>query len=161
MPGDLPVGGGDDDLREVRHERRARPSPTSAPSGSTGTSRQPRTSRPSSATMRSSSEIALARSSGSAGRNARPVAYARTGAPPSGDVLGSGSAKSTVARSSASGTWSMIPAPSPLVGSLPAAPRWSRLCRTTRASRTIAWLATPRVLATAPTPQASCSYAGS
>ena len=43
-----------------------------------------------------------------------------------------GRSKSTLARSSASGTWVRMPAPSPELGSEPAAPRWSRLCSAVR-----------------------------
>ena len=49
-------------------------SPTSAPSGSTGTSRQPRTSRPSSAAMASTVSRAAARATGSCGRKQMPAA---------------------------------------------------------------------------------------
>ena len=48
-----------------------------------------------------------------------------------------GRSKSTLARSSASGTWVRMPAPSPEFGSEPAAPRWSRLCSAVRPAATI------------------------
>src|SRR3954470_6804942 len=125
--------------------------PTSAPSGSTGSSRQPRTVRPSSSARRATSSYRAARSPSSLGRKAMPVAYSPSG----------GRSKSTSARSSVSGIWVRIPAPSPEFGSEPAAPRWSRLCRAVRPAATIRRLLLPRTSATKATPQASLSFAGS
>ena len=102
--------------------------PTSAPSGSTGTSRQPRTVRPSSSASLATSSYRAARSFSSAGRKAMPTEYSPIG----------GRSKSTPARSRASGTWVRMPAPSPELGSDPAAPRWSRLCSAVRPAATIA-----------------------
>src|SRR3954469_7369951 len=125
--------------------------PTSAPSGSTGSSRQPRTVSPSSAARRATSSTRAARSVSSTGRKARPTAYSPIG----------GSSKSTSARSSPSGTWVRMPAPSPEFGSEPAAPRWSRLCRAVSPDATMARERRPRASATKATPQASLSLAGS
>ena len=60
-----------------------------------------------------------------------------------------------------SGSWSKMPAPSPVSGSQPHAPRWTRFSRICRPMLRIAWDASPRICATNPTPQASCSVAGS
>src|SRR3954451_16627609 len=125
--------------------------PTSAPSGSTGSSRQPRTVRPSSAARQATCPTRAARSASSTGRNATPTAYSPTG----------GSSKSTSARSRASGIWVRMPAPSPEFGSEPAAPRWSRLCRAVRPRATMARDLRPRASATKATPHASLSFAGS
>ena len=74
--------------------------PTSAPSGSTGTSRQPRTSSPSSAAMASICSRAAARAAGSCGRKQMPAAKVLQ---PS--AVGAGSSKSTTSRSSSTGSW--------------------------------------------------------
>ena len=88
------------------------------PSGSTGTSRQPRTSRPSSSAIASICSRAAARSAGSCGRKQIPAANALQ---PS--AVGAGSSKSTTSRKSSTGSWMRMPAPSPLLVSAPAAPR--------------------------------------
>ncbi len=54
-----------------------------------------------------------------------------------------------------------MPAPSPASGSAPTAPRWVRFFRISRPCSTMAWLFLPLMWATKPTPQASCSLAGS
>ena len=54
-----------------------------------------------------------------------------------------------------------MPAPSPLSGSAPEAPRWSRLRSAVRALTTMSLLGTPVMVATKATPQASRSKAGS
>ena len=125
--------------------------PMSAPSGSIGTSRQPRTTRPSSPARRATSATRSERSASSWGRKATPAAYSPAG----------GRSKSAVARSRASGTWVRMPAPSPEFGSEPAAPRWSRLCSAVRPMATIDRERRPWASATKATPQASCSLAGS
>ena len=51
-----------------------------------------------------------------------------------------GSSKSTSARRNASGTWIRMPAPSPVFGSAPVAPRWSRLRRASRPLAMMSWL---------------------
>ncbi len=90
--------------------------------GSTGTSRQPRTSRPSSSAISSIRLRVLATCSASPGRKAVPTAYEPCG--------GSSKPASLVtSRRNASGTWIRMPAPSPELVSAPAAPRWSRLRR--------------------------------
>src|SRR3954454_22640515 len=125
--------------------------PRSAPSGSIGTSRQPRTVRPSSAARRATSSTRATRSPASAGRKAMPTEYSPIG----------GRSKSTLARSRASGTWVRMQAPSPEFGSEPATPRWSRLCRAVRPAATNRRILLPRTSATKATPQASLSFAGS
>src|SRR4051794_17908741 len=125
--------------------------PTSAPSGSTGTSRQPRTVRPSSSAILATASMRAERSFSSVGRKAMPTEYSPSG----------GSSKSTLARRSASGVWGRIPAPSPGLGSGPAAPRGSRLCSAVSPAETMRRLRLPRTSATKATPQASLSFAGS
>ena len=119
--------------------------------GVVGTSRQPRTRRPSSAASASTDARAAASAASSSGRNAVPTAYAPL----------SGSGNGVTPRRNASGTWVRMPAPSPESGSAPEAPRWSRLRSAVSAWSTISWVATPDRVATKATPQASCSYAGS
>ena len=62
---------------------------------------------------------------------------------------------------SSSGSCSSIPAPSPVFGSAPAAPRCSRFSSAVIARWTVSWLGSPLSRATNATPQASCSYPGS
>src|SRR5262245_45866135 len=59
------------------------------------------------------------------------------------------------------GIWIRIPAPSPVLTSHPQAPRCSKFLSTVRAWLTIAWDLRPLMSTTNPTPQASCSWAGS
>jgi len=54
-----------------------------------------------------------------------------------------------------------IPAPSPVFGSQPQAPRCRRFLSTVRALSTIVWDFRPLMSTTKPTPQASCSWEGS
>src|SRR5579862_5670195 len=54
-----------------------------------------------------------------------------------------------------------MPAPSPVLTSLPVAPRCSRLHRAPMPVRTMSWLRRPFMSTTNDTPQASCSKAGS
>ncbi len=117
--------------------------------GATGTSRQPRTVRPSSPAM--VSMRATASSVPSAGRKAMPTAYAPA----------SGRSNPATSRKKASGTWERMPAPSPESGSEPVAPRCSRLRSTVSAWSTRVWDASPVRVATKPTPHASCSLRGS
>ena len=119
--------------------------------GSTGTSRQPRTRRFSSTTIRSIESIAFSQSDPSDGRNAIPTAYAPT----------SGSVIPAVARRNASGICTRMPAPSPVSGSAPVAPRCSMLHSAPSAVETMPWLARPLMSTTNDTPQASCSNRGS
>ena len=67
----------------------------------------------------------------------------------------------TTPRISSSGICSSMPAPSPVFGSAPAAPRCSRFSRAVIARWTVSWLGSPLSRATNATPQASCSYPGS
>lgn len=117
--------------------------------GATGTSRQPRTVRPSSCAIVSMRETAS--SVPSTGRKAMPTAYAPA----------SGSSNPATSRKNASGTWERMPAPSPESGSEPVAPRCSRLRSTVSAWSTRVWDASPVRVATKPTPHASCSLRGS
>ena len=50
------------------------------------------------------------------------------------------------------------PAPSPVSGSFPVAPRCMSRVRIVMPFSTMSWLASPERLATIPTPHASCSY---
>ncbi|SHS57722.1 Uncharacterised protein [Mycobacteroides abscessus subsp. abscessus] len=59
-----------------------------------------------------------------------------------------------------SGICSMIPAPSPLFGSAPAAPRCSRFSSAVMALSTMSRLRRPCISTTMATPHESCSYAG-
>ena len=131
-------------------------SPTSAPSGSTGTARHPRTCSPSSLAMASTCSRASARASGSCGRKQIPAANVLV---PSG-ALG-GSSKSTTSLRSSTGSWMRMPAPSPLLGSAPAAPRCSRCSRATSPSATMACERWPWMSVTMATPQESDSFSGS
>ncbi len=115
--------------------------------GSVGTSRQPRTDRPSSAAISSMRLRVLATCSSSPGMKAVPTAYPCL----------AGRSKSTTSRKKASGTCIRMPAPSPELGSAPAAPRCSRLRSAVSAWLTIWWLGTPVMVATKATPHASCS----
>ena len=72
-----------------------------------------------------------------------------------------GSSASSVARKNASGIWTRIPAPSPVLASAPAAPRCSRLASAFSARSTVSCDGVPSRRATNATPHASCSYAGS
>ena len=130
--------------------------PTSAPSGSTGTARQPRTCSPSSAAMASTSSRAAARATGSCGRKQMPAAKVLV---PSGAV--GGSSKSTTSLRSSTGSWMRMPAPSPLLGSAPAAPRCSRCSRATSPSATMACERRPWMSVIMATPQESDSLSGS
>src|SRR5688572_27391365 len=116
----------------------------------TGTSRQPRSVWPSSLTMRSTSALHATLASGSCGRKTRPAPYEPAG----------GSSNGTAWRRKRSGIWIRMPAPSPVSGSEPQAPRCSRLMRRSRAERTIWCERAPLMLATKPTPHASCSSVG-
>ena len=62
---------------------------------------------------------------------------------PTAYAPGGGSSKPATARRNASGTCTVMPAPSPEDGSAPAAPRWSRLRSAVSARLTIRWLGTP------------------
>ncbi len=125
--------------------------PLPSRSGVTGTSRQPRTVRFSSAAMASIRSTATACAVPSAGRKAMPTAYAPA----------SGSSNPATSRRNASGTWDRMPAPSPESGSEPVAPRCSRFRSTVSACSTRVWVASPVRFATKPTPQASFSLRGS
>ena len=119
--------------------------------GSTGTSRQARTRAPSTNAYFSSTRRAAAARSASAGRNARPVAY----------WPAAGSDTPATARQNASGTCIRIPAPSPVFGSAPRAPRWSIRRSAASPRHTTSWDRRPATSATNATPHESCSYAGS
>ena len=119
--------------------------------GSVGTSRQPSTVRPSSPAMSSMRLRVLETCSSSPGMKAVPAAY---------ECL-AGSSKSTTSRKKRWGTCIRIPAPSPELGSAPAAPRCSRLRRAVKALLTMSWLGTPVRVPTNATPHASCSCAPS
>ena len=63
-------------------------------------------------------------------------------------------------RRNRSGIWSSSPAPSPVSGSHPQAPRWSRLTRSREPDRRACASAAPGCGTTNPTPQESCSNRG-
>ena len=119
-----------------------------------GTSRQPSRIWPSLATARSISCSQAIRDAGSFGRNTMPTPYW----PIAGSVRPC--APQTLRRN-ASGSWIRMPAPSPCSGSAPVAPRCVRFLRIDSACVTIAWLFWPLMWAMKPSPQASCSFAGS
>src|SRR3954471_384216 len=120
---------------------------------STGTSRQPSSTCPSSLIARSISYSHAMREAGSRGRNTMPTPYWPAG----------GSFTPCLAISSRrnrSGIWIRMPAPSESLGSQPTAPRCVRLRSTVRPCSTMVCDFLPLMLATKPTPQASCSFAG-
>ena len=128
----------------------------------TGTSRHPSSTWPSALMARSSSSSQARREACSLGRKTMPTPYSPGGGSltpldPSGAVP----ARAISARYSASGIWIRMPAPSPISASAPTAPRWSRFSRIFSALVMMAWLFSPFRCATKPTPQASCSWAGS
>ncbi len=120
----------------------------------TGTSRQPSRTWPSLAMARSISCSQASRDACSLGMKIMPTPYS----PGAGRVTPWAAISS---RYRASGSWIRMPAPSPMSLSAPTAPRWSRFSRIFRPCCTMAWLFSPLIWATKPTPQASCSWAGS
>ena len=84
----------------------------------TGTSRQPRTDCPSSATTPSNSDIALEHAAASGERYRNPTAYR----PSAGNAIPKSA--ETVSKN-LWGNWKKIPAPSPVFASHPHPPRWS------------------------------------
>ena len=147
------VGSGDDELLA----RSARPrSPCRRRAWrSTGTSRQQTTRWPSASTVRTSELLAARRARAASSRGRKQTR----------DAVLAGRRQVLARRPrgrSSSGSWSRIPAPSPVLGSAPAAPRCSRF-----SSAVIAALepsrgsAPPSRRATNATPHASCSNAGS
>ena len=123
-------------------------------SGCTGTVRQPMTLWPLASTMRSKWRSTFSLSTISGGRKMKPTAY----------LPGSGKSISSFAHSFTKklcGICSRTPAPSPELASAPWPPRWSILCSTTSACFKILLDFLPLMLATTPTPQASCSNQGS
>ena len=121
----------------------------------TGICLQPSTRRPSSSAICSNCSVDFLRTSVFGLKNRLPAAYIPCGGRPN---------PVSRAKFLTKNLWGMeviTPAPSPSRASEPTAPRWvmlhSRLC----ASLMILWLATPRIEAANPTPQASFSYSGS
>ena len=121
---------------------------------STGTSRQPSTVWPSSSMMRSNTRRHSSAWSGSRGRNTRPAPYQSV----SGRRM---PASPHTRRKNRWGFWISIPTPSPVFTSQPQAPRCNRFFRMVRAFSTILWDLRPLMSTTKPTPQESCSVAGS
>src|SRR5271157_283870 len=120
----------------------------------TGVSRQPRTVRPSSRTISSRMASHDIRSWGSTGRKTMPTPYS--------PGEGSGKPKREHSPSKkAWGIWINTPAPLPVWGSHPQAPRCVRLIRISIPFRMMSWDFSPEMLATKPIPQASCSLRGS
>jgi len=119
-----------------------------------GTVRQPRTGWPSDWMICSKRSSSRRRWVTLRGRNTSPLAYSP----------GPGSAMRAFRHTSLRKAWgicSSTPAPSPVFGSLPAAPRWSRLINTCGACCRIWWDRRPFMSTTKPTPHASCSNQGS
>ena len=121
---------------------------------SLGTSRQPSRICPSSLIERSISYSQANLDAGSCGRNTMPTPYW----PAAGSLI---PCFANSSRKRASGICSNIPAPSPASGSAPTAPRWVRFLRICKPCSTMACDFAPLMCATKPTPQASCSLAGS
>ena len=124
---------------------------------SVGTSRQPSSGWPSSAMKCSNccdGEGARARRPAAGSTWPRRIRRAAAGSRPL--------ASRPVAQQARRGSGSGMPAPSPTSGSAPTAPRWSRLSRICRPWRDRSSCdLRPLMLATKPTPQASCSFRGS
>ena len=119
-----------------------------------GTSRQPSRIWPSLAMARSISCTQAIRDAGSCGRKTMPTPYW----PIAGSVR---PCAPQTRRRKRSGSWIRMPAPSPCNGSAPVAPRCDRFLRIDSACVTIAWRFWPLMWAMKPSPQASCSFAGS
>ena len=131
-------------------------SPTSARSGSTSTGTQPSTSRPSSAAMDSTRCTADPRSRMPCGRKQTPAAKVFSPSP-----LADGNSNDDNESRSSTGSWIRMPAPSPLLGSAPAAPRCSRFSSARTPSDTIECERRPAMSAIIATPQESFSALGS
>ena len=122
-------------------------------SGSTGTSRQPRTIMPLSVDDFSNVARTLAFKSSSFGKKHIATAYRRS--------LGRSMPFCLATfRIKVSGIWIVMPAPSPVCGSAPAAPRCPRFTNTSSAWSMISRERSPEMFATIPTPHASCSNSG-
>ena len=102
-------------------------------STSTGTLRQPSTTRPSARTERSSSCSQARREAVSLGRKTMATPYSPGGGSTMPCWLNS-------SRYRVSGIWIRMPAPSPISLSAPTAPRWSRFSRIFRPCWMMAWL---------------------
>ena len=124
------------------------------PELSTGTSRQPSRTWPSSLIARSISYSQARRDAGSFGRNTMPTPYWPSGGRRTPCAIIS-------SRKNASGICRRMPAPSPASGSAPTAPRWVRFLQDQQPLLDDRVAFRPLMLATKPTPQASCSLAGS
>ncbi len=119
-----------------------------------GTVRQPMTCWPSDCTTCSNFCSTARRTVGLRGRKMMPLPYS--------PAAGSGIlALRHTSSLKACGIWMSTPAPSPVLTSLPQAPRWSRFFSTWIACSRIRWDLCPLMLTTKPTPQASCSNRGS
>ena len=148
------AGGGDEDQLEGRHRAarhasrgsRGRPAPR-ASRGRSGPPRR-RSSRPSA--FDSAASVGIDRQERHARRRTCRPRAARRRHSSWRSPAGSGR-----------GPACSMPAPSPVSGSPPTAPRWSRLRRAVRPWATISLLATPVRVATMATPQESCSFCGS
>ena len=120
---------------------------------STGTSRQPRKRCPSASTVSRMTVSHSVRFFRSCGRKTMPTPYS----PSFGSATPS---EWACLRKKASGIWNWMPEPSPVSGSQHSAPRCSRLMSTSMPCSMMVWVRAPRMLATMPTPQLSCSWAG-
>ena len=121
--------------------------------GSTGTSRQPSMAIPLSLDLFSNSARTTAFRWSSLGKKHIATAYR----PSFGNLMPS---CVEIFRIKASGIWIVIPAPSPVIGSAPEAPRCPRFTNTSSAWSMIERERVPLMSATIPTPHASCSNSG-
>ena len=123
-------------------------------SASSGVSRQPSMLNPSSCTIRSIMASHSKRGCGSTGRNNIPTPYSPSG----------GSVKPSLPHSLAKkvcGIWMVIPAPSPVFGSEPLAPRCARFTNIWIPFMIVSCERSPFTLTIKPIPHASCSLRGS
>ena len=119
----------------------------------TGTSRQPKKSCPSRATICSNAFSMSARRAGSGLRNSMPTPYA----PGPGNTMPFNRHSFS---KKACGNCVRMPAPSPVSGSAPVPPRCARFSSTLSASTTIRCERAPLMFTSMPMPQASCSNCG-
>ena len=119
-----------------------------------GTVRQPITCWPSDCTTCSNFCSMSRRTVGLRGRKMMPLPYSPAGGRGMRAFL-------QISSLNACGIWISTPAPSPVLISQPQAPRWSRFLRTWMACSRMRCDLYPLMLATKPSPQASCSNCGS
>ncbi len=131
---------------------------------SVGTRRHPRRVWPSWRTTIAKISLASAAACGSGDEKMRPTAYLPAGGSAASGVPSSGVRMRPCTHSRSNrrcGIWIRMPAPSPVLGSAPVAPRCSIRSSAFRPRSTTPCEACPRRCARKPTPQASCSKDGS